>query len=411
MTAIPPSNHKYYRIAIPSQYKTSSALSLSLREAKTMGAENKSNSNSNNRNNKKRKQRYLPHNFYEELHGKDSGPKHVTASSKPLNKITKFTDSDSDSSGSDDESYPNKEDTDHENKADEFEDTPAKKQSPEKEEENQADENEFAPVKEQRLETDHENQAVETEDIPAKKQGLETDHENQSEETVDPPAKKQRLETDGENEADETEGKALKKQHLESGTVKCENAGSEKTEEKSIDQLIEAELEELGDRNKRHFVSLDLGCNGVIFIQMHKRAGEPGPTEIALHMMKSAAATRKHMSRFILRLLPVEVTCYASEEEISKAIKPLIDRNFPTEAQTPQKFAVLFEARANTGIERMKIINSVAKSVPPPHKVDLSNPDKTIIVQVAKTMCLVGVVEKYKELSKFNLRQLTSPKP
>lgn len=48
------------------------------------------------------------------------------------------------------------------------------------------------------------------------------------------------------------------------------------------------------------------------------------------------------------------------------------------------QFAVLYEARANTGIDRMKIINSVAKSVPGPHKVDLSNPDKTIIVEIVK---------------------------
>lgn len=48
------------------------------------------------------------------------------------------------------------------------------------------------------------------------------------------------------------------------------------------------------------------------------------------------------------------------------------------------QFAVLYEARANTGIERTKIINAVAKSVPPPHKVDLSNPDLNIVVQVVK---------------------------
>lgn len=45
---------------------------------------------------------------------------------------------------------------------------------------------------------------------------------------------------------------------------------------------------------------------------------------------------------------------------------------------------MLYEARANTGIDRMKIINSVAKSVPGPHKVDLSNPDKTIIVEIVR---------------------------
>jgi len=53
------------------------------------------------------------------------------------------------------------------------------------------------------------------------------------------------------------------------------------------------------------------------------------------------------------------------------------------------QFAVLYEARSNTGIDRMKIINAVAKSVPQPHKVDLKNPDKTIIVQIAKVNAFI----------------------
>jgi tRNA acetyltransferase TAN1 len=49
---------------------------------------------------------------------------------------------------------------------------------------------------------------------------------------------------------------------------------------------------------QRLFASLESGCNGCIFIQMHKRAGDPGPVEIVQNMMSSAASTRKHMSRF-----------------------------------------------------------------------------------------------------------------
>ncbi|RLN16435.1 uncharacterized protein C2845_PM02G36630 [Panicum miliaceum] len=139
----------------------------------------------------------------------------------------------------------------------------------------------------------------------------------------------------------------------------------------------------------RLFASLDSGCNGCIFIQMHKRAGDPGPVEIVQNMMSSAASTRKHMSRFILRVLPAEVACYASEEEITKAISPLVEKYFPKECPSVHKFAVLYEARSNTGIDRMKIVNAVAKSVPQPHKVDLKNPDKTIIVQIAKDASLI----------------------
>ncbi|PPD75930.1 hypothetical protein GOBAR_DD27150 [Gossypium barbadense] len=207
-----------------------------------------------------------------------------------------------------------------------------------------------------------------------------------------------------ENQADNSEEPPAKKQCLETDTSK--SATNEK--EKSIDKLIEAELNELGDKSKRLFFNLDSGCNGVVFVQMRKRDGVPSPKDIVQHMMTSAASTRKHM--FILRVLPVEVACYYSEEEITRAMKPLIEQYFPVETQNPRKFAVLYEARANSGIERMKIINSVAKSVPAPHKVDLSNPDRTIVVEIVKTICLIGVVEKYKELAKYNLRQLTSPK-
>ncbi|AED91806.1 putative THUMP domain-containing protein [Arabidopsis thaliana] len=178
--------------------------------------------------------------------------------------------------------------------------------------------------------------------------------------------------------------------------------------EKSIDKLIEAELKELGDKSKRRFMKLDPGCNGLVFIQMKKRDGDPSPKEIVQHAMTSAAATKKHMSRFILRLLPIEVSCYPSEEEISRAIKPLVEQYFPIETENPRKFAVLYGARANTGLDRMKIINTIAKSIPAPHKVDLSNPEMTIVVEIIKTVCLIGVVEKYKELAKYNLRQLTS---
>ncbi|KAL0736034.1 hypothetical protein Bca4012_012244 [Brassica carinata] len=178
--------------------------------------------------------------------------------------------------------------------------------------------------------------------------------------------------------------------------------------EKSIDKLIDAELKELGDKSKRRFMKLDPGCNGIVFIQMKRREGDPSPKDIVQHAMTSAAATKKHMSRFILRILPIEVSCYPSEEEISRAIKPLVEQYFPVETDNPRKFAVLYGARANTGLDRMKIINTVAKSIPAPHKVDLNNPEMSIVVEIVKTVCLIGVVEKYKELAKYNLRQLTS---
>ncbi|KAI3968176.1 hypothetical protein MKX01_018479 [Papaver californicum] len=367
-----------------------------------MAAENKPRSN--NDGNKKRKQRYLPHNkavkkgsyplhpgvqgffltcdggrerqatqeainvidsFYEELVDEDNvDNKCAVESVKPANKIIKFADTDSSSDNDDGNDSKS----------------------------------------EQQEEEDVKNDdQTSNDDSSAKKPRLETD-ELKDEELADDDTEKKSI--------DVTPCENITKEKLVEFAPKCENQNlvSNKSEEKSIDQLIEAEIKEMGDRSKRRFLSLDTGCNGCVFVQMLKRDVGPGPADIVQYMMTSLASSRKHMSRFILRVLPVEVTCYASEEEISKAIKPLISKYFPAEA-TALKFAVQYGARANTGIDRMKIINAVAKSVPEPHKVDLSNPDKTIIVEICKTLCCVGVVEKYKELSKYNLRQLTSPKP
>ncbi|KAH7511163.1 hypothetical protein FEM48_ZijujUnG0038100 [Ziziphus jujuba var. spinosa] len=345
--------------------------------------------------------------FYEELvSGNDSGIKLAELPRKPLNTKIKFSYSDSSSSDED-------EDDDDE-------------QEEEDKEDNKSASHKLG---------DASNGEARTETLDSHKNNDDVCPENYT--AVEPNDNKEVSES-LENQANEAEDPPAKKQCIETNVSKP--VIPNKVEEKSVDKLIDAEIKELGDTNKRRFGKLDSGCNGVVFVQMRKEDGDPGPKDIVQHIMTSAAATRKHMSRFvrawldrfILRVLPVEVACYASEEEITKAIAPLVAQYFPVETENPIKvifllsfspfllfffwltnfnFAVLYEARANTGIDRMKIINAVAKSVPGPHKVDLNNPDKTIVVEIVRTVCLIGVVEKYKELAKYNLRQLTSAKP
>ncbi|KAH9608773.1 hypothetical protein KSS87_019669 [Heliosperma pusillum] len=370
-----------------------------------MAAENKANNASNDP--KKRKRCYLPHNkpvrkkgpspirpgvqgffitcdggrefqaaqeainvidsFFEELiNGKESSSKVAVTLEKPINKKIKFTYSDSDEEENDD-------DDGEEDK---------KSTGPPVDGVNNG-----SSVEEI---SDHTDKAVQAQEVGPEDGGSkDADKEPaevESKETEEPPEKKQ------------------------CSDVKRSERGNtgDATTELSVDKLIEAELKELGDKTKRRFSKLDTGCNGVVFILMRRRDGDPSPTDIVQHIMESAATTKKHMSRFLLRVLPVEVSCYASDEEISRAIKPLVEQHFPADSETPIKFAVQYDARANSGIERMKIIDAVAKSVPNSHKVDLKNPEKTIIAQVVKTVCMISVVDKYKELAKYNLRELTS---
>ncbi|KAL6843013.1 hypothetical protein ACP4OV_027326 [Aristida adscensionis] len=338
--------------------------------------------------------------FYDDLvDGKGSDEKSKSIPDKPLNKKIKFEDSDSSDVEDGDDSG---EDAGNGNDVEKGETAPSEKQQEvlgtsgivSKDNAEQVDNCNESKPKKQRVE-----------DAPVSEETEQKEPTDNPKESSDEPR-----ESNDEPKEPSDEPRESDDEPKESTDKPKESDDKPKeSREKNIDDLIDEDLKELGDRKKRLFASLDSGCNGCIFIQMHRRASDPGPVEIVQNMMSSAASTRKHMSRFILRVLPAEVTCYASEEEITKAISPLVEKYFPKECPSGHKFAVLYEARSNTGIDRMKIINAVAKSVPQPHKVDLSNPDKTIVVQIAKTICLIGVVERYKELAKFNLRQLTSP--
>eukprot|EP00250_Pteridium_aquilinum_P008730 c18167_g1_i1 orf=144-1178(+) len=175
--------------------------------------------------------------------------------------------------------------------------------------------------------------------------------------------------------------------------------------------LLEEEIAELRDKKQARFASLETGCNGVIFIRMLKGDAERGPNQVVQAIMQNCIRMRKPLTRFCLRFLPIEVTCYASADEVRKMAERFISQHFPVaEKDKALKFAVVYEARANTSLDRMEIINTVAKLVAPPHSVDLKNPDKTILVQIVKTICAIGVVSNYKQYAKYNIRELTSSK-
>ncbi|PIN13898.1 hypothetical protein CDL12_13480 [Handroanthus impetiginosus] len=317
-----------------------------------MATENKSKPSNSNKNSKKRKH-YLPHNkpvkkgsyplcpgvegffitcdggrehqasneainvidsFYEELvDGTESKVEQADQPKKPLNKIIKFASSDSSSSDDDDDDDDNDDDAKEDNPEtnDDVQTSDDKKKDAiatghDAEKQTRDDENKDAIV----TGGDAEKQTQENIEKPENQKSQEA-------EAVEPPAKKQCVETDATS-----------------------RDFPKKVENKSVDKLIEEELAELGDRSKRRFSKLDSGCNGVIFIQMRKRDGDPSPKDIVHHMMTSIASTKKHVSRFLLRVLPVEVTCYTSEEEIKRAMKPLVNKYFPEETQTPRKVKI-----------------------------------------------------------------------
>ncbi|CAA3006137.1 nucleolin 1-like isoform X2 [Olea europaea var. sylvestris] len=230
--------------------------------------------------------------FYEELvSGTETTIERAELSMNPLNKVTKFTYSDSSSSDDDDNDEDSEDDHDE----------------------------------------DESNVRTKEEDNkPAIATGIVVNNENPIKEEL---GNQREDDTSSEKEAQENKEKtddqeveavepSAKKQCTENDAFKCRNDISNKIEKKSVDRLIEDELAELGDRSKRRFSNLDSGCNGVVFVQMRKRDGDPSPKDIVQHMMTSLASTRKHVSSSQYSMMLVQILVLTEQKSSMQLRNP-----------------------------------------------------------------------------------------
>ena len=122
-------------------------------------------------------------------------------------------------------------------------------------------------------------------------------------------------------------------------------------------------------------------------------------------------------SRFISRCIPMQATCYTSLEEIEACAKPLVEHfifenvgnnsSQNSKTSTVTTFNVSVKVRNCSNLKRMDIVDVIAKMFEPPrYKVDLSNPDFSVVVEICKTICGISVVEKPKLLRNFNVQEI-----
>eukprot|EP00959_Pyramimonas_sp_CCMP1952_P469669 9495346-Pyramimonas_sp.AAC.1 len=191
----------------------------------------------------------------------------------------------------------------------------------------------------------------------------------------------------------------------------CPSAAKKETEGAAVQDIqasLEAEIKELKDKKNHRFTKVDHETGkGLGFIKMEPSEEGPSVQDLAMALVDEVKETKERKCRFLMRILPVANTCYPNKENLEKLVKPLIEQHFPTgEDVTPVKFSVVLEVRANNSIPKNEIIDLAAKMVPAPHSVDLSNPEKSILVFLIKNICLVGIVYKYHSLSKYNCNVL-----
>ncbi|XP_041640279.1 THUMP domain-containing protein 1 [Cheilinus undulatus] len=188
----------------------------------------------------------------------------------------------------------------------------------------------------------------------------------------------------------------------------------EDTEEEDVSEALKKEVAQLqasGTKKERRFQAFESGANNVIFIRTLNLESD----KLVHHILSDLHTTKKKKSRVILRMLPVTGTCKAFQEDMVKYLTSYLEPWFKT--PNCATYQIAFKARNSSHNKRDDIIKSIAGLVGklnPKNKVDLTNPELTIIVEVIRAVCCISVVKDYMLYRKYNVQEVVkedTPKP
>ncbi|KAF6736471.1 THUMP domain-containing protein 1 [Oryzias melastigma] len=188
------------------------------------------------------------------------------------------------------------------------------------------------------------------------------------------------------------------------GPEKLPDANGGSSEEEDVDVALKKEVAQLqacNTKQERRFQAIESGANNVIFIKTQNME----PEKLIHQILTDLHTSKKKKSRVILRMLPVSITPF--QEDMVKYLTTFLEPWFKTPNCATYKIA--FKARNSSHNKRDEIIKSIAGIVGklnPKNKVDLTNPELTIIVEVIKAVCCISVVKDYTLYRKYNVQEV-----
>ncbi|XP_074549152.1 THUMP domain-containing protein 1 [Halichoeres trimaculatus] len=187
---------------------------------------------------------------------------------------------------------------------------------------------------------------------------------------------------------------------------KEEDEDDDDEEEEDVAEALKKEVSQLQasvTKQKRRFQAFDSGANNVIFIRTLNLESD----KLVHHILSDLYTTKKKKSRVILRMLPVTGTCKAFQDDMVKYLTTYLEHWFKT--PNCATYQIVFKARNSSHNKRDEIIKSIAGLVGkmnPKNKVDLTNPELTIIVEVIRAVCCISVVKDYTLFRKYNVQEV-----
>ncbi|AET38298.1 putative tRNA acetyltransferase Ecym_2582 [Eremothecium cymbalariae DBVPG len=196
-----------------------------------------------------------------------------------------------------------------------------------------------------------------------------------------------------------------------------------KSEELSIEDQVKNELEELRnnatlvDRTKKKPIlqQIPLESECMVFFKTRKPIN---PENFVLRIIQELASPTMNSkrTRYIQKLTPITSSCNASLEELTKLCQRVLPPHFHQEESTAYKFAIEVNKRNFNTLDKMDMINLIAREVGKGgqfrHTVDLKNYDKLVLVQCYKNNIGMSVVDNnyLTEYRKYNIQEIYEAK-
>ena len=185
-----------------------------------------------------------------------------------------------------------------------------------------------------------------------------------------------------------------------------------KPDKLSVVESVSAELEALREQNwggtlssgpENRLSLMKTGVRGILFLRLNDARVDA--TAVAKMLLDGCVQKRRPLGRSIIRLYAVESLSYASVECISAAVGALGKDRFEAAAVNIKTYGIILERRM-ANLDREVVLRKIASNVPLVAKVDLNNPDCSLVLQVFKSTCAICVMPGFRRYRKYNVIKL-----
>ncbi|KAM3069966.1 hypothetical protein ACMFMF_008318 [Clarireedia jacksonii] len=178
-----------------------------------------------------------------------------------------------------------------------------------------------------------------------------------------------------------------------------------------IEASIRAEVAASKDEKLFSAVYIETQC--VLFF---KTRPPIDPVDFVRRICEAASDGGVRKLRFVNRLTPMAIMGKATEKGIEEVGNAVLGAHFQLAGQAADSdeaatfsYAIRPTIRNHSTLKRDVVIKQVASLVGENHKVNLTKPDKVILIEIYQTICGMSVVgEDWERLKRYNLYELSS---